>query len=40
MGRDESPMKALSGIRLIFLYLAVLATIALVATFIQPGGPF
>jgi hypothetical protein len=32
--------RALSGVTLIWLYLAVLATVAVVATFVQPGGPF
>lgn len=33
-------MDRLTGIRLVLLYIAAVLTLAVVATWLQPGGPF
>lgn len=38
--RSEAEVNSLHGIKLILLYLALLATVVAAATYLQPGGPF
>lgn len=36
----EAPMNDLRGVRLVLLYIALVLTLSLVLTALQPGGPF
>jgi hypothetical protein len=40
MRMGESTVRGLAGINLVIIYIAVVVTLALVLTVLQPGGPF